>query len=551
MAVAPDGLNMGTIESSVDLRDYIAILRRQRWLILLFAGLGLFGALLRAAFSTPVYSSTAEVLVSPISADPSGGDGSEVSLETEREVVLSTAVAILAKERSGAAARPTALLEHVTVEVPPETQVLQISFSHPDPASARTGASAFAEAYIEFRTRQALNAILRVSESLQQRIADYEEEISAANDAIAAAAPGSPEERDAQLQRNVLVNQLTVAQNQLAGVTSQPIDPGQIIGRPALPTSPSSPNVPLNVALGLFFGLFTGAALGLVRDRLDDRLRGPGELERLAGAPLLAVLPDVRADTEDDAVLAAMAEPNGLPSEAYRRLRGAVQLISRAQPLRTLIVSSPLEGEGKTTTAVNLAVAFAQTGRQVILVSADLHRPRVHEFFGLETEPGLTDVLSGERSLPEIVQDPGIDNLRVIVSGQAAPRSHELLDPDRIGGLFGELREAADLVILDTPPILAVADTILLTPHADAVLLVAREGKTTRPGVVQAREDLERAGAALLGCVLANHRPVRGGTYEYSYLEEAPSRDVALGRFVRPRVRRWGSPSEGSPPRRS
>lgn len=538
---------MSAIESSVDLRDYVAILRRQRWLILAFAGLGLGGALLRAAFSTPVYSSTAEVLVRPISADPSGGDGAEVSLETEREVVLSTAVARLAKKRVGALASPTEVLEHVTVEVPPDTQILQISFSDPDPTTARTGASAFAGSYLEFRTRQALDAVLRVSESLQQRVREYEEQISVANSEIVAAAPGSPEQRDAQLERDILVSQLTVVQNQLAGVTSQTIDPGQIIGHPILPTSPSSPNIPLNLALGLFFGAFTGAAVGLVRDRLDDRIRGPRELEQLAGAPVLAVLPDVRADTEDNAALATIAEPNGLSSEGYRRLRGAVQLLARRQPVRALIVSSPLEREGKTTTAVNLAVTFAQLGRQVILVSADLRRPRVHEFFRLETDLGLADLLSGERSLLEIVQAPGIDNLRVVVSGRADSRAGELLDADRIASVFRDLRKAADLVIVDTPPVLAVADAILLAPNADAVLLVAREGRTTRTAIVQAREDLERAGALLLGCVLSNHRPVRGGTYEYSYLEEAPWRDGALGRYVGPAKHRRRGRSTGSP----
>jgi succinoglycan biosynthesis transport protein ExoP len=528
---------MTETEPSVDLRDYADILRRQRWLILAFAALGLIGSALRVTLSTPVYTSTAEVLVRPISAASPTGDG-EVNLETEREVAVSTAVARLAKREMGASARPEALLEHVTVEIPPETEVLQIIFSDPDPATARTGAAAFASAYLEFRTRQALEALLSLSQRLQERISEYEAQISAANEEIAGATPGSPEQRDAQVRRDLLVSQLSVIQNQLAAVNSQTVDPGQIIGRPTVPTSPSSPNVPVNLALGLFFGVFTGAAIGLVRDRLDDRLRGPREVEQTAGTPVLAVLPKAQADKEEDSPLSLLAEPNGLSSEGYRRLRGAVQLLSRNRALRTLMVTSPLEEEGKTTTAVNLAVAFAQAGRQVILISADLRRPKLHDFFGLENDEGLTDVLAGERSLSEVVRAPGIDNLGVIPSGRIPAHTRELLDQDAVASLMRDLRRGAELVILDTPPVLAVADAVLLAPHVDAVLLVAREGKTRAAAILQARDDLERAGTTMLGCVLTGHRPVRGGAYEYTALEE-PSRDGALSRLMTSARRRW------------
>lgn len=510
---------MSVAEPSIDLRDYAAVLRRRRGLILTLGVGGLVGALLYSLFTMPMYSARAEVLVRPVAVDPADGM-EELSLETEREVVLSTAVAGLATERLGARGTPEELLEHLAVEVPPDTQVLELTFSYPNPRLARLGAAAFAEAYLEFRMRQATDAVLRVSEGLQERISQLETEINAATDVIPTTPPGSPQRRNARLQRSLLVSQMTVLRNQLATVSSVTLDPGQVISQPRVPTSPSSPRYLLNLSLGLIVGLIAGASMAFLRDRLDDRLRGRSELERVARVPVLGLIPDIPADGDRDGQEVALAiarEPNGVVSESYRRLRSAIQLVSRDHPIRTILVTSPSEQEGKTTTAANLAVAFAHSGRLVVLISADLRRPRVHELFGLENDAGLSEVLSGSEGALDVLRDSGVENLEIVASGEVPPRPDQLLEPDRFRGVLDELEGSVELVIVDSPPLLAVADSLSLAPLVDAVLLVAQEGMTTRMAVVEAREQLDRAGVKPVGCVLTRHRPSKD---ESHYLEE-------------------------------
>jgi succinoglycan biosynthesis transport protein ExoP len=526
-------------DSSIDLRDYAAVLRRRGALVLTLGVGGLVGALFYSLFATPTYSARAEVLVRPVAVDPADG-AEEVSLETEREVVLSTAVAGLAKDRLGARGTREELLEHLSVEVPPDTQVLELTFSYANPGTARRGAAAFAEAYLEFRMRQATDAVLRVSESLQERISQLQTEIDAATDLVPTTPPGSPQRLNASLQRDLLVGQMTVLRNQLASVSSVTLDPGEVISQPQVPTSPSSPRYPLNLALGGIFGLFVGAAIAFVRDRLDDRLHDREELERTAGVPVLGLIPDIATDNDQDgseADLAVALEPNGPVSEAYRRLRNAIQLLSRDRPVRSILVTSASEQEGKTTTAANLAVAFAHSGRLVVLVSADLRRPRAHELFGLENEWGLSEVLAGSGGAFDVLQTSGVDNLEVVVSGDIPSRPDQLLDPDRFRGVLDELEGSADLVIVDSPPLLAVADALSLAPLVDAVLLVAQNGMTTRVAVAEARAELDRAGVELAGCVLTRHRPSKGESY---YLEERAQSDgrSLLGRLRNVRWRR-------------
>jgi capsular exopolysaccharide synthesis family protein len=500
------------------------VLRRHRGLIAAVAGVALVLAGLYSFLRTPVYSSKAEVLIRPITSDrfgDGGRPGDLLSLETEREVVLSSAVADLAvaklvppDEAGAVEGLAESLLEHVAVEIPPDSQVLEIVYSDTDRERAQRGAQAFAESYLDFKRKQALDASLVRSQSIQQQIADLENQVREENKKIAASAPGSAEQRDAQLLRDVLTGQIAVLRNELVSVTTLDIDPGQVISAARLPRSPSSPRHVVNLGLGLFLGLISGVALAFVRDRMDDRLRGRLDLERAAGAPVLAVVPKLPWKDPDVATLMTVEEPASPVSEAYRRLRTGILQIARRQPLKSLIVVSPLEKEGKSTTAANLCVVLAQTGKRVVLVSADLRRPRVHEFFGLPNEPGLTDLLSGDMTPTDAFQNSGVDNLWVLPSGRMSTQQVEPLAAEKIRRLLEGLH-TVDFVVMDCPPVLAVADSLALAPLVDGVLLVADAGKSTRAAVIQARDQLEQSGGQLLGGVLTNLDPSKTVYYYY------------------------------------
>ncbi|HFD39635.1 MAG TPA: polysaccharide biosynthesis tyrosine autokinase [Anaerolineae bacterium] len=230
----------------------------------------------------------------------------------------------------------------------------------------------------------------------------------------------------------------------------------------------------------------------------------------------------------------ALDDPKSLVSEAFRTLRTNLQFSSLDAPLRSLVVSSTLAAEGKTTTAANLAVVWAQAGKRVILIDADLRRPAVHKMFGLPNRKGLTTLLVAESGpLSSHLQKTSLSTLQLLTSGPIPPNPQELLGSQRMEDLLRVLERRADIVILDTPPCLVVADANVLASRTDGVLLVVDTGHTRRAAIYQAVEGLQNVNARILGAVLNMVDTRRGrGYYYYSYYAHYYQED---GRDGRPR----------------
>jgi non-specific protein-tyrosine kinase len=211
--------------------------------------------------------------------------------------------------------------------------------------------------------------------------------------------------------------------------------------------------------------------------------------------------------------LVTLTDPRSPASEAYRTLRANLSFYSLEHPLQTLVVTSPAAGEGKSTTAANLAVAMAQGGRRVILVDADLRRPSQHELFGLAMTPGLTSLVLGEGvDLP--LQPTAVETLWLLSSGPKPPNPADLLGGEWMGQLIAQLTARADVVLFDAPPVLAAADAAVLGARTDGVLLVIQAGKTRRDHSERARALLENAKVRIVGATLTN-APKDGGMGEY------------------------------------
>jgi len=282
------------------------------------------------------------------------------------------------------------------------------------------------------------------------------------------------------------------------------VSPGAVepVTTAAEPTDPVSPGPGRNGALGLGGGLALGLALANLLDRTDDRLRRKEDLEAAVDLPVLGLLPRVsRRHLEAGAVGVVAA---GSPSaEAYRTLRTNLQLLAIGRQIRCLQVTSPTSNEGKSTVATNLAASFAQAGQRVIIVDGDLRRPRVHEAFGLLNEVGLSSVLSGQRSLAESIGTlDGQPCLVALTAGHVPPNPDELLGSDRARAVLATLRENCDILLIDAPAVLPVLDALVLSRHVDAILLVARPGRSTRGQVVAALQRLGQVGAPVVGTVL-------------------------------------------------
>jgi capsular exopolysaccharide synthesis family protein len=201
--------------------------------------------------------------------------------------------------------------------------------------------------------------------------------------------------------------------------------------------------------------------------------------------------------------LITLTDPRSPISEAYRTLRTNLSFSSLDRPIKSLVVTSPAPGEGKSTTVANLAVTMAQGGRRTVLVDCDLRRPSLHTLFNLNSEPGLTDLLLEDDGKPGL-QDTGVDGLQLLASGLLPPNPADLLGSQKIDRVLSSLYSAVDIILMDAPPVIAVTDAAVLGAKVDGVLLVVSAGKTRRDHAERAKEMLERANVRIVGAVLTN-----------------------------------------------
>jgi receptor protein-tyrosine kinase len=291
----------------------------------------------------------------------------------------------------------------------------------------------------------------------------------------------------------------------------------RVIDDATRPTAPIQPKPARNLALGGTLGLLAGLAVALLLESLDTTVKTPEQAATTTGRPLLAIVPKRKHPDE-----LLTVESTGDPAaEAYRALRTAIRFLATEQPLRSIVVTSPASGEGKSLTAANLAVAFAESGARVVIVDADLRRPRLHSMFGVSGDVGVTSVLSGEVALRDAMQVWG-PNLAVLPAGPLPPNPAELVGSEAMARMLTALDDdlAIDLLIVDAPAVLPVTDDVALSTQVSAVVMVVRAGKTRRDAAAEAIRRLDVvAPGQVIGCVL-NALPRTGSVHyqqEYRY----------------------------------
>lgn len=288
-----------------------------------------------------------------------------------------------------------------------------------------------------------------------------------------------------------------------------------IIKPATAPTSPSGPNTKLNLLVAGLSGLALGVAAAILRASLDSRVRSEADLRAVTDTPVLGAIA-----FDQDAVkkpLLTQAETQSPRAESFRQLRTNLQFANVSGRARTVLVTSSLPGEGKSTTATNLAIALSQAGQTVCLIDADLRRPMVNEYLGLDRGAGLTTALLGETDINVLLQPWGEDNLFVLTTGQIPPNPSELLGSEEMQDLISRLEEVFDIVIIDAPPILPVTDAAVLSQHVGGVILVVGTQKVKQNELTKSLEALKLVDAKVLGAVL-NRVPSKGpDAYSYGY----------------------------------
>lgn len=293
-----------------------------------------------------------------------------------------------------------------------------------------------------------------------------------------------------------------------------------------------------NTLLAAVVGCMLAVGVAFLIEYLDDTIKSSEDVGQALGLSTLGAITRFSTDKEDRLITAA--HPRSPISEAYRALRTNIQYSSVDNPLRTLLITSTDPTEGKTTTVANLGTVMAQAGLSVIVVDSDLRRPLLHQYFEVSRNVGLTNALLDKSpSTDGYLQETEVENLRVLACGPLPPNPSELLNSQRMRELIEQLKEEADVLLFDSPPILAVTDASILANQVDGVLLVVDAGSTRRGVAQRGKEQLDKVGANLLGAALnkLSHRG-RGGYYYYYYYYSSEGGEEQREKQGRKRYRR-------------
>ena len=280
-----------------------------------------------------------------------------------------------------------------------------------------------------------------------------------------------------------------------------------------VPDKASSPKILQNLGVGLIVGLLVGLGVAVLRHVLDTRVRNEDDVRAVTASPILGVVAYDQDVPSHPVIL--RDEPLAAPSEAVRRLRTNLQFIDIADRPKSIVISSSIPSEGKSTIAINLAVSLADTGARVILVDADLRRPSIAEYLGIEGGVGLTTVLIGRAEVEDVVQPLGKTSLDLLPAGQIPPNPSELLGSMAMADLLERLSASYDMVLLDSPPLLPVTDAVVLSNLAGGALVVVGADRIHRPQLQQSLDSLETAGAHVFGIVMNKIASREAAAYGY------------------------------------
>lgn len=480
----------------MDLRDYALVLRKRWRLIALCTLLAVAAALTATLVATPMYRASAQLFVSTASSEGSisglqqGGQFAQQRVKSYADIVDSRRVTDAVVEQLRLDVDGRELAAQVEASAPLDTVLINVDVTDEDPARARDIANAVAQRF-------------------------------------------------------------TVVAPELETPEGEQMSPVKVsVVRTAdFPETPVSPRPKLNIALGLLVGLAVGVGAAVLRETLDTSVKGAEDVQEHLGLPTLGMIA-YDADAAKRPLIVHV-DPQSTRSEAFRQLRTNLQFVDVDHKPRSIVVTSSVPQEGKSTTTCNLALALTQAGVRVILVEADVRRPRLAEYLGLEGAVGLTDALVGRVELDDLLQPWGDGGLQVLASGPTPPNPSELLGSHQMAELMRELESRCDLVLLDAPPLLPVTDAAVLTKHASGAMLVVRAGETSKEQASRAVDILRAVDAHLYGVVL-NMVPTKGpgaykyGYYGYGYAATGPV-DPSAAAPVSAQARSVPAPSDAAP----
>jgi capsular exopolysaccharide synthesis family protein len=505
-------------EPDLDLRSFLGIFWRQKYLILVVALITTAAAGVYSLLQTPVYEASATVLVDLKVTSGQDPNESTNPIQATQQAIISE-IQFAESDQVDDLARED-LEEKVDFSAEAGGgSALRFVVGDRDRDVAADGANAYADAYLQARGESLAEQVRASNAALRQRIATLQTSIDNQNARLAEISTtlAGQETPDPALQQEATqlqfrVNTDSQSQADLRGQLAQQQGQvqtlisgfGELTEQATPPSSPTSPDLTRDLILGFAAGLLLGFAIAFARHLLDDRARNRSRLESQTGAPTLATLPQFAGRRRAEAGVAMV--------DAFRGLRAALEFASLENPFQVLAVVSPVQGDGKTTVAANLAIALAQAGQRTIAVDLDLRGPSLHRALAVSPVPGWTSITVPADVQPTLQESAESPRLHVVAAGDGADDPADVLIPPRLEPIIADLKSRSDVVVLDTPAVLATTDAQVIVRESDAVLLVV-SASTSRSEIEDTLRALERVGGKVVGTVL-NRADIRVRRYE-------------------------------------
>jgi capsular exopolysaccharide synthesis family protein len=507
------------------LSDYLGVLRRRIWIVILAIVIAVGAAYLVSSRQTPAYEATSQVNVGGSSISTILNPSAHVSSSVVQQNVASAAQAAHTTPIAAATLRAANvhgmsaqdLLDETTITPSSTTSFFSIAVTDRFPDRAKLLATTYAETYVSVSNSNAVAG-------LSAKIASLKTEIKHLRAKIANEIRLSGNQSAGAADNTVLQNDLKNLNQYEAGLAS--LQNNNQVAQKAETATKVRPATTRNLVMGFGIGLVIGLVLVSLAEALDTRIRHSDDVAQRLGLPLLTRIPIPPRSLRKASSLGMLHDEGGIQTEAYRKLRINLDFANLSIKARTIMVTSATEQEGKSTTVANLAVALAKAGRRVVLVDLDLRKPYLDRFFDLTGRPGMTDVALGHVTLDQAMWSipvPGADggsgagSLHVLPSGPMPPNPADLIESSVVTEVLLDLAERADVVLLDSAPLLPVADGVVLSNKVDGMLVVVRASTIRRPVLTELQRVLTACPAAKLGFVLTGSDEGEGYGYGYGY----------------------------------
>ena len=504
-------------------RRYFALLRQWAWLLVLAVVLTGGAAFLVSRNMSPVYQASTIIMI----------DQAPDSRLSEYQAVL-TSQSLLSTYARMLTARPVLeevilrlgipedveeLSKNLSIQPVRDTQLIQLEVENSDPRLAAQIANTIVEVFTEYNTSLQEARYAKSKQGLEAQIDPLDQQIQIMNEALAALedTPENQAEREhlttvlSQYRQTYafLVQSFEDIRVREAQATTEIVQIEQAVP----PQDPARPRVLVNTLLAAVVGFILAIGTIFLIEALDDTIKSPEEINWLYGLPVLGF---IKAHQTVDGGPVTLEQPQSPVTESFRSLRTNIQYASVDNPIRTLLITSASSDVGKTTISTNLAIVMAQGDRQVVLVDSDLRCPKVHQILHLQNREGLSGLfVQKDIELDDALQQSQIPELHIMTSGGIPPNPSELLSSEKMSAILERAHDLADIVVIDSAPILSATDTSVMSRYADGVLIVIKPGVSKRSSVKHALEQLKHVDAKILGVVFNGFETSWSRSYNY------------------------------------